>query len=482
MKLPGWLRGFWEHSTSDSKSQRILGFLLLNLGFMFVELLVGLLSNSLGLVSDAGHMLFDCAALAIGLFAAYASKWSANEKYTYGYSRVEVISGFVNGVFLIFIALAVFTESLHRLNEPPEVHSGHLIWTSAVGLIINMIGLVFFHDFSHGGGHGHDCSHAHGVSQSQGTACHGHSHDHSVTPMHNHGDSHSHSHGDGYNHNHCSVFEARGSDHSSQESDEHSSGAEHLLSVGPSTSNSFISQSSFDGDAGHTSVKQTGASSTDQNMRGIFLHVLADALGSIGVVISSILIRYFGWSIADPLCSLMISVLILLSVVPLLQDTAWILLQHIPTRGQGSKPAAIYTFLSDVRNLKGVVNTSSFHLWTLGGNEHVATLHVSVDAATIKGYETQNDSYDMKNDSGKSHVTWSQFELLRSIEDMLRSRFEVTESTIQISLASDLEHIPQTQGEIVLNSNTNVKHTSNTAKLRARHGNNSMQSHLPIMV
>ena len=80
---------------------------------------------------------------------------------------------------------------------------------------------------------------------------------------------------------------------------------------------------------------------TDQNMRGIFLHVLADALGSVGVVISSILIRYFGWSITDPICSLMISVLILMSVFPLIQDTSWILLQHTPRRGLGSEPGVI---------------------------------------------------------------------------------------------------------------------------------------------
>ena len=160
--LPRPLRRFWRHSISDPKSRRILAFLALNLGFMFVELVVGYWSNSLGLVSDAGHMLFDCAALAMGLFAAYAAKWSANSQYTYGYSRVEVLSGFVNGVFLIFIAFAVFTESLHRLNEPPEVHSGHLIWTSTVGLLINVVGLVFFHDFSHGGAHGPHCNHDHG--------------------------------------------------------------------------------------------------------------------------------------------------------------------------------------------------------------------------------------------------------------------------------------------------------------------------------
>ena len=118
-------------------------------------------------------------------------------------------------------------------------------------------------------------------------------------------------------------------------------------------------------------------------MRGIFLHVLADALGSVGVVISSILIRAFGWSIADPICSLMISVLILMSVVPLIQDTAWILLQHTPTRGLGSEPGALQRVLADIGHLKGVRGVACAHVWTVGGSERDATLHVDLDEVTM---------------------------------------------------------------------------------------------------
>ena len=63
----------------------------MNLGFMFVELTYGIWSNSLGLISDACHMLFDCVALAIGLLASIIAKWEANQGFTYGYTRVQVI-------------------------------------------------------------------------------------------------------------------------------------------------------------------------------------------------------------------------------------------------------------------------------------------------------------------------------------------------------------------------------------------------------
>ena len=70
---------------------------------MFVELFYGILSNSLGLISDSIHMLFDSGALAIGLYGSYMSKWKPNQSFTYGYGRYSVISGFVNGILLVFI-------------------------------------------------------------------------------------------------------------------------------------------------------------------------------------------------------------------------------------------------------------------------------------------------------------------------------------------------------------------------------------------
>ena len=420
------LRGFWRHSTSDPKSRRILGFLSLNLGFMFVELGVGYWSNSLGLVSDAGHMLFDCAALAIGLFAAYAARWAANDRYTYGYSRVEVLSGFVNGVFLIFIAFAVFTESLHRLNEPPEVHAGHLIWTSTVGLLINMVGLVFFHDFSHGGAHGHDCGHAHGAGvecPSQGVMGRDQSRGRIPSAQEDSGmpgppglpglpivdDENSPRRspsgrlrrgvrrgGSRRPHVHTSDCSPQCPPQSERLLPASSASAYASASASAPTSFSalsfsFPSSSSADQTAtsfysaqpANNAINLNAPPTTDQNMRGIFLHVLADALGSVGVVISSILIRAFGWSIADPICSLMISVLILMSVVPLIQDTAWILLQHTPTRGLGSEPGALQRVLADIGHLKGVRGVACAHVWTVGGSERVATLHVDLDEVTM---------------------------------------------------------------------------------------------------
>lgn len=98
--------------------RNIFIFFCINLSFMFVELIYGFMSNSLGLISDSFHMLFDCTALFISLCAAYIAKLEPNRKYTYGFGRIETLSGLFNGIFLIFIGMNVLSESLERIYEP----------------------------------------------------------------------------------------------------------------------------------------------------------------------------------------------------------------------------------------------------------------------------------------------------------------------------------------------------------------------------
>ena len=202
-------RAMFKHFMTDKTSFRIFSFLCINFCFMFVELLYGYLSNSLGLISDAGHMLFDCSALAIGLYASYISKTKSNSSMTYGYSRYETLSGYVNGVFLLFIGYFILVESIERLFTPPVIRGESLVIVSALGLCVNLVGLVFFHDFSHGhggggGGHGHSHGgghgHAHGGGEEE-EECedehHGHEHGgESEEAAHGHAhDHHGHSHG-----------------------------------------------------------------------------------------------------------------------------------------------------------------------------------------------------------------------------------------------------------------------------------------------
>ena len=146
--------------------------------FTFVEFAYGYTSNSLGLISDSFHMLFDSTAIALGLYANFMAKNPPTDKYPFGLYRFETISGYVNALFLVIVAVHIFVESLERVIEQPYVDADSIIFVSILGLIINLIGLAFFHEFSHGG---HGCSHDHG----HGKKHHGHSHGHSHSHSHN---------------------------------------------------------------------------------------------------------------------------------------------------------------------------------------------------------------------------------------------------------------------------------------------------------
>merc|ERR1719492_419107 len=154
---------------SDTNSRNLLGFLVLNLTFAFVELFYGVWTNSLGLISDSFHMFFDCTGLMAGLVASVITKWRANPNYSYGYVRAETLAGFINGLFLLFISFFIFSEAVERLVEPPEVKHERLLVVSVLGFFVNLVGIFVFqhggagHGHSHGGGgdHSHDGGHGH---------------------------------------------------------------------------------------------------------------------------------------------------------------------------------------------------------------------------------------------------------------------------------------------------------------------------------
>lgn len=317
-RISGWIRLIF----ADQGSRNLFLFLLLNLSMAFVELLYGIWTNSLGLISDSFHMFFDCTALLAGLVASLIARWRPNNKYPYGYVRAEVLAGFVNGLFLLFIAFFIFSEAVERTFEPPEVHHERLFLISVLGFLVNLIGIFAF---QHGGSH-HGHSHGGGVG-----AGHGHSHSHSGHNSHGH--SHApHSHGHSHNDHDDGSCEK---DHSHKKPD-----------------------------AGRNKIFQ-----------GVFLHIMADTLGSVGVIISSTLIHYFGWMIADPICSLFISVLIGLSVIPLIGDSMAVLMQRQPKELDNTLPGCF----NRVSEIEGVYSVQQPHFWTLCSEVYIGA--VKIEAA-----------------------------------------------------------------------------------------------------
>lgn len=363
-RIASWIKSI----LADKTSRNIFCFLLLNLVFAFLELFYGMWTNSLGLISDSFHMFFDCTALLTGLIASVIARWGKNERYSFGYVRAEIMAGFCNALFLMFVAFFIFSEAVERAFHPPHVEHERLLLISVLGFIVNLVGIFVF-------GHGHgdgDHGHSHAGSSSHGHSHGGGGHSHAQVKgliesefnqdefhmeFHNK-KKHGHSHGGGdHGHSHG------GGDHGHS----HGGGGDHGHSHGVGAN-----------DHGHShGIHESGGNinvSTKQIMQGVFLHILADTLGSVGVIVSSLLIKYFGWMMADPICSMMIAILISLSIWPLLLDSMSVLMQRTPKEIEYELPIAYQR----VCQLEGVVSVQDPHFWTLCSKNFVGSIRVLV--------------------------------------------------------------------------------------------------------
>lgn len=119
--------------------------LLLIAAFMLVEVAGGLLTNSLALLSDAGHMLSDAVALGLSLAAFYWSERPTTLRNTYGFRRGEIIAAALNGLMLVVIVIWIVIEAIGRLLNPPEVASLGMLIVAALGLLVNVVIAVWMH-------------------------------------------------------------------------------------------------------------------------------------------------------------------------------------------------------------------------------------------------------------------------------------------------------------------------------------------------
>jgi cobalt-zinc-cadmium efflux system protein len=133
-------------SVRERGKSRLRLVLVLTSLFFVAEVLGGLWTNSLALLSDAGHMLSDMFALGLSLFAFWLSSRKPSPTKTYGYYRFEVVSAFINGVLLILIALWIFGEAYSRFQEPAAVKSVPMLVIAVLGLMINLLGIYLLHE------------------------------------------------------------------------------------------------------------------------------------------------------------------------------------------------------------------------------------------------------------------------------------------------------------------------------------------------
>jgi cobalt-zinc-cadmium efflux system protein len=119
---------------------RLIAVLALTGGFTLIEAIGGLLTGSLALLADAGHMLSDDLSLALALFASWIARRPPTTQKTFGYRRAEVLAALANGVTLVVISLWIFYEAYVRLHEPPTVLGGWMLAIAVAGLLVNAAG------------------------------------------------------------------------------------------------------------------------------------------------------------------------------------------------------------------------------------------------------------------------------------------------------------------------------------------------------
>ncbi len=121
--------------------------------FLVVEVIGGVITGSLALLADAGHMLTDAAALALALFASWLARRPATPERSYGFLRAEVLAALVNSATLVAVSIYIFWEAIQRIGDPPEIDSGPMLAVAVAGLAANVASALVL---SRGDGHQHD--------------------------------------------------------------------------------------------------------------------------------------------------------------------------------------------------------------------------------------------------------------------------------------------------------------------------------------
>ena len=133
------------HEADESNLRRVMIALVLTGVFMFVEVIGGILSGSLALLADAGHMLTDTMALALAAAAFHVSKRPPGGNLTYGYQRFQILAAFVNGLSLLFIVGWILFEAVQRFISPRDILGETMLVIAAAGLVVNIISFAVLH-------------------------------------------------------------------------------------------------------------------------------------------------------------------------------------------------------------------------------------------------------------------------------------------------------------------------------------------------
>jgi cobalt-zinc-cadmium efflux system protein len=272
--------------------------LVLAIGFtgtiLLAEMVGGILTNSLALLADAGHMLIDLVSLAMSLVALTFALRPASERRTYGLHRLEILAALANGVTLILICLYIFYEAYQRFLAPEPVRSPEMLVIAFVGLVANGAAIL-------------------------------------------------------------------------------------VLREGESL-----------------------------NVRSAFLHVLGDTLSSVGIIVGGVVMLFTGWYVVDPLISVLIAFLILVSAYRVMVEAVNVLLEATP------KGIDLKEVVEAMREVEGVLDVHDVHIWSITSGLHALSAHLLVEDQLLSRCP----------------------EIVGEVEGTLAERFSIAHTTLQCECES----------------------------------------------
>ncbi len=284
-----------SHYIKNYNSAFFIG-ITLNVIFVIAEIIYGITSNSLALISDAGHNFSDVMSLVASWSAIYLSKKKPTKKFTYGFKKTSILAALFNSVILLIAIGAIIWEAIRRIFHPINVNAKVVVIIALIGVLVNGITALFF-------------------------------------------------------------FSGR---------------------------------------------------KRDLNIKSAFIHMAADCLMSIGVVISAIIIEFTNIKIIDPIVSLIIALIILYNTWELLKEATFMAIDSVP------KHINVNEVMNYLRNLPGVEHVHDIHIWNLSTTEVALTAHV------VKPENKDDD------------------EIIKTILKDLKNRFNITHVTIQFERDSNM--------------------------------------------
>ncbi|KAJ7390026.1 hypothetical protein OS493_027550 [Desmophyllum pertusum] len=314
--------------------------------FVVAEVIGGLLAGSLAIMTDAAHMLSDFAAFLISLFAIWVARWLPDKKRTFGYYRAEVLGALVSVLIIwVLTGVLVYLAIQRVITQDFTINADIMLITAGIGLGVNILLGIILHQT----GMGH--THSHGG-----------------------GGGHDHSHGGG------------GHSHSGS----HSSHKDKLESISTNR------------------ISRSGSLSTEKqniNVRAAFIHVLGDIVQSVGVLIAAYIIKFKPtWKLADPICTFLFSLLVLITTLNILKETIHVLMEGTP------KDIKYNNVKVSLESIEGVVAAHSLHIWSLTVNKAALSVHLAIG----QGYDSQK--------------------VLNIANQKLKAEFRIFHSTIQVEL------------------------------------------------